>query len=137
QTVVGGVAYATVENFLTITLSLTGLTAGHSYLFQWWSNDSSFSGHYSTTATATNDVTLLSNISDAFGETGQSAIGTFTASGAVQAIDFTGSSGYAPRINAFQLRDVTAVPEPSAGAGLAGLGALGFVLVRRRRARNA
>jgi len=115
----------------TLTLTLLSLTNGTPYLFQWWTNDSdlNYGGLNSTTATATNAVTLDENTTNAIGGTGQWVSGTFTATGTTQAIFF---SGPRPEINGFQLR---AVPEPSTLALLA-LGGLAFgaLAVRRRRA---
>lgn len=108
----------------TLTLTLLGLTNGTPYLFQWWSNDSglSYGGVNSTTASATNAVTLDENTTNAVGGMGQWASGTFTASGTSQVISL---SGPRPVINAFQLRTI---PEPSTFvliiAGLAGLGSV-------------
>ncbi len=105
----------------SLTLNLLGLTNGTPYLFQWWTNDSrlAFGGVNSTTASATNSVTLDENTTNAIGGSGQWASGTFIASGVFQSIVF---SGPRPEINAFQLR---ALPEPStfvlAVAGFAGL----------------
>ncbi len=115
----------------TLTLTLFNLNSGTPYLFQWWSNDSdlNFGGVNSTTATATNAVTLDENTLNAAGGLGQWASGTFIASGATQAITF---SGPRPVINAFQLR---AVPEPGAltlmAFSAAALG--GLALGRRHR----
>jgi hypothetical protein len=111
----------------TLTLTLLSLTNGTPYLFQWWTNDSglAFGGVNSTTASATNSVTLDENTTDAIGGRGQWASGTFIANGTSQAITF---SGPRPAISGFQLR---VVPEPSSLTLLA-LGALLFL--RRRRA---
>lgn len=115
----------------TLTLTLLGLTNGTPYLFQWWSNDSglSYGGVNSTTASATNAVTLDENTTNAVGGMGQWASGTFTASGTSQVITLSGAR---PEINAFQLR---VVPEPGTLALLAlgGLVVGGLAAVRRRR----
>lgn len=115
----------------TLTLTLLNLTNGTPYLFQWWSNDSglAYGGVNSTTATATNAVTLDENTTNAVGGMGQWAVGTFTASGTTQTISFSGAR---PEINGFQLR---IVPEPGAFALLAcgGLVVGGLALVRRRQ----
>lgn len=105
----------------TITLQLGLLTIGHTYDFQWWSNNSTTdSGWNDTTATATNSVTLISNsgflnapFSPVEGGLGQYAIGRFTATNTTHLINFNGTSVF-PLINAFQLRSVSlVVPEPS------------------------
>ena len=113
----------------TLTLTLIGLTNGTPYLFQWWTNDSglAFGGVNSTTATATNAVTLDENTTNAVGGMGQWVSGTFTASGTTQVITF---SGVRPEINAYQLR---MVPEPSTCVlGIAALAGLGFVTRRNK-----
>lgn len=115
----------------TLTLTLLGLTNGTSYLFQWWTNDSglAYGGSNSTTASATNSVTLDENTTNAVGGVGQWASGTFTADSAIQAITISGAR---PEINAFQLR---VVPEPSTATLLAvsALICSGVALLRRRR----
>jgi hypothetical protein len=64
-------------------LTITGLTSGDIYSFQFWSQSGG-----STTATAGNAVTVGG------GGNGQFAIGTFTADATTQAISF--SAGGAP-----------------------------------------
>lgn len=128
----------------TITLTLGGLTPGHVYDFQWWSNNSTFVDNWSTTtAAATNSVTVSANTSGSGGGEGpgvdggigQYAIGTFTADSTSMSITFNGPDGSSdqPLINGFQLRTV-AVPEPSIHAmALAGLGFIGCSMMRRRK----
>ena len=84
------------------------------------------------TSAATNNVTLDSNLTDSAGGLGQFVIGTFTADGVSQSIDFTAaSSGSGPLINAFQVR---AVPEPSTYAmALAGIACGCFLMWRLRK----
>lgn len=115
---------------VTLTLSLLNLNNGTPYLFQWWTNDSGLNlgGVNSTTANATNSVTLDENTTDAIGGKGQWVVGTFTASGTSQSITF---SGPRPEINAFQLR---AVPEPGTFVLLAAGGLILCGLALRRRA---
>lgn len=116
----------------TLTLTLLGLTNGTPYLFQLWSNDSdlAYGGVNSTTASATNAVTLDENTTNAVGGMGQWVSGTFTASGPSQAITL---SGPRPVINAFQVR---AIPEPSTFVlVIAGLAGLGFVNLRKKSRR--
>lgn len=129
----------------TVTLLLGGLTPGHSYDFQWWSNDSSGVTPlwHDTVATATNSVTLLGNGSPTNGSVGQFAIGSFTADAATLSIMFdsvAGSGPFWPLINGFQVRDVSSpVPEidPAGIGSVLALvtGALG--LLERRRSRLA
>ncbi|WP_131989328.1 autotransporter outer membrane beta-barrel domain-containing protein [Chthoniobacter flavus] len=92
------------------TLTMSGLSVGQTYQFEWWANISSSSfANDLTTATAGNTVTLDSNKTNAVGGIGQFAIGTFVADSTSQAIVFN-SAGEAI-INAFELR---VAPPPSA-----------------------
>lgn len=118
----------------TLTLTLSGLTIGLVYQFQWWVDDSRAAiPNRQTISTATNSVSLDHNIQDAEGGVGQFAIGTFTADATSQVITFTGTAtggGAAPQINAFQLR---VIPEPSTIALLLlGGAAILHRLVRRK-----
>lgn len=117
----------------TVTLSLGGLSAGQQYLFQWWASNAANIAFVSTvTGSATNSVTLDSNLSNAPGGLGQFVTGTFTADGTTQSIDFTGAAT-SPLINAFQLR-VIAVPEPTTSwLALAGTACGGFSMWQRRK----
>src|SRR5262249_15590987 len=78
------------------SLTMNGLTVGHTYEFEWWSNASFVSTQTLTTAAAGNSVTLEDNTlgsglgSD--GGVGQFAIGKFTADGTSEVITFTGAS---------------------------------------------
>jgi len=130
----------------TITAALGGLTIGQQYQLQWWASNAAnirSPGDYdlvSTQASATNQVTLDDNVTDAVGGLGQFVIGTFTADSTTQTLTFEGVAGD-PLINAFQVR---AVPEPSAvpeidpnslGSVLAlVLGSLGLLERRRLKA---
>ena len=116
---------------------MSGLAAGQTYQFQWWSNGSvaPFANDL-TTATAGNSVVLNLNTSGATGGLGQFATGTFVADGTnTQIITFSNNNFAA--IDGFQLRNLSpasAVPEPgSALAGLLALGACAGGLLRRRR----
>jgi hypothetical protein len=113
-----GTALTTDENN-TLTLTISGLTIGQQYQFQFFLDGSNSAGtdNLRTIANATNSVTLDDNTTNAIGGTGQYAIGTFTAVTAQELITFTGvDSTQAPTVNAFQLR---AVPEPTTIALLA------------------
>jgi hypothetical protein len=128
--------------FTTLALTISGLTIGQTYQFQWWDNNSSFASSPAdgitpgeTTATAGNSVGLNANDGVNLGSLGQFAIGTFTADATTQEIDFDGdpgNDGSDPLINAFQLRDITSAPEPSTWA-LAGIGGVSALVMFRRR----
>jgi hypothetical protein len=131
QTLLGS-AISTDDNN-TLTLTITGLTLGQQYQFQWWLNASQYAGTgpgFRTTASAPISVTLDDNTTNQFGGLGQTVVGTFEAGATMEIITFTGAdSTQAPTVNAFQLR---AVPEPSSVV-LVSLVLAGAVLRRRRR----
>ena len=116
----------------TVTISLGGLSVGQEYLFQWWASNAANSSFVTTvTGSATNGVTLDSNLTNTAGGLGQFVTGTFTADGATQNIAFTGAAN-SPLINAFQIR---AVPEPFTSALILSGLASGCYSVWRRRKR--
>jgi hypothetical protein len=118
----------------TLTLTISGLTIGQQYAFQWWLNYSggTFPG-YVTTASATNSVTLNPNTSGAAGGLGQFVIGTFTAASNIQSIAFNATIDNAPTINAFQLR---AVPEPTSVALMLASGGISLAAFLRKSRAN-
>jgi hypothetical protein len=131
QTMLGsGIASIFSSGF---SLTMTGLTVGMQYQFQWWANNSSDSNNYPTTATAGNSVQLDSNAGHADGGLGQFALGTFTADSATQVINFTISEvGF---LNAFQLRELQGsfgVPEGGDTLGLLALACGGLVILHRK-----
>ena len=117
-----------------VTLTISGLTIGNAYQFEWWTNDSSGNASVPTTATAGNSVTLNSTTTPGIpGGVGQFALGTFTADASTQVIAFSGDLA---SINGLQLRQTAAVPEP--GTALAGMALVGLCgTLRRRRASGA
>jgi hypothetical protein len=120
----------------TLTLTMTGLTLGLTYQFQWWVNASNFNPNIGFDTTATSGpqvVTLDSNTTNANGGVGQMVIGTFFAGANFQTIAFTGTSiTQAPTVNAFQLR---VIPEPGTLA-LFAVGAAGLAALLRQRRRT-
>jgi hypothetical protein len=113
------------------TLTMSGLIAGNSYLFQWWDNRSSGAGNSQlTTATAGNSITLNSQPSLLQGGVGQFATGTFIADATgSQTISFGSTS--LSTLSGFQLRDATSVPEPGSMLLLI-VGLFGLATARRR-----
>ena len=115
----------------TVALTIDGLTDGNSYLVQFFVTDSRVYGQPRTVTVSDGTNSLTSGFIDA----GFAFTGMFTASGSTQDVLFSGlASENVPYLNAWQLRDVTAVPEPSIIIVLAiGLAVLG--LARRRKLR--
>jgi hypothetical protein len=122
--------------FSPVTLTMSGLSAGTSYQFQFWSNLSSQMFGYQITATAGNSVTLSSNTDGMEGGLGQWVTGSFIADSATQNVTFLGD-GDGGFLNGFQLRQ-TAVPEGGTLSLLAiGLAALAWHQRRRSRRSHA
>lgn len=121
----------------SFTLTMSGLTVGAQYQFQWWAN---FSTQLpaSWTATAGNTVTLDSNVQNiASGGTGQFAIGQFTADAGSEVITFSGANG--GLLNGFQLRQTAPAPTfvvPLPAGAYAGVLTVALVAVLRRRVRH-
>ena len=124
---------ATPANF---TLTMSGLTLGHQYKFQWFVNTSG-PGAQLHLASAGNTVALSDNVSNLDGGLGQFVVGTFVADALSEVITFSpnSGSGQAAQLNGFQLRDLGAVPEPT-GTVLTFSG-LCVLMTRRKRAARA
>jgi hypothetical protein len=111
------------------SLTISGLNIGDQYQFEWWANTTATTP-VDVSSTATNTVTLSSNVSALDGGLGQFVIGTFTADSSGEVITFNSTSQ--PLLDSLQLRDTTPVPEPATLALLsAGLLALG--VTRRKK----
>jgi hypothetical protein len=126
-----------VPLFSPVTLTMSGLTVGMQYQFQFWSNLSSQMFGYQITATAGNSVSLSSNVDGANGGLGQWVIGTFTADAAFQSINFIGD-GDGGFLNGFQLRlapNGTSVPESGSTLALLGVALSGLLIAQRKLAR--
>lgn len=132
----------TVGAGTSFTLTMTGLTSGDNYRFEWWSSDCRDTSS-STQAADGGTVALASRSPDQAdqGMVGQFAIGTFTANSlGTEQITFTNVGGFPEDlIDAFELRDTSsAVPEPSSVVMLSigAIGMLGYVWRRSRLTRG-
>jgi hypothetical protein len=131
QTLLGSAAQGLSGDNMTLTI--TDLTAGQLYQFEWWSSFSA-PGTASHSAIAGNTVLLSDNTTTAEGGLGQFAIGTFAAGSTSQVITFSGTGG--GLVNGFELRDLgpaPAAPLPSTFAmGGVFLSALGAIAAGRK-----
>jgi hypothetical protein len=137
QTILGGATITAQPT--TFALTMTGLTFGEIYQFQWWANTSGPASPGVSTihaASAGNTVALNDNPSGIEGGLGQYVTGTFVADGTSQMITFlpvpAGQPSSSAQLNAFQLRQI---PEPSS-IGLLGLAALTLGCRSRLRRKN-
>jgi len=120
------------------TVTLENLVIGNNYQVQIWVNDSrnagnSFNGNGILDGVVAVDYNNATTGTDGLG---QFVTGEFTADQATQSFTFSGTntgsptSAYFAILNSYQLRDITAVPEPS----LSLLGMLGLIVLITRRA---
>jgi hypothetical protein len=121
-----------------VVLTISGLTIGRQYEFQFWVNGSTLVPNQTVFTTASDGnlgiVNLDGNTTDTNGGVGQTVIGIFTATSGTEMIDFGGPSP-GPTINAFELRDIGAVPEPSTLIQLAS-GSILLAGIARRKLRR-
>jgi len=131
--------YATFSNESTpATFSWSGMTPGNSYLVQLWVHDGRNSTVNARTETVTGGVNTSAPLAYGFadGGPGQYIVGTFVAdnSGSETLTLSPGAAFPSAQLNLFQVRDITAVPEPSLFA-LLGMGSCAL-LCRFRRTSN-
>jgi hypothetical protein len=107
------------------SLDIFGLNIDHLYLIQFWTNDSDFASTNTVRIEEFTPITLRRNTSNAVGGLGQFAIGTFVADYPHRLVPI----GAGP-INAFQLRDLGVVPEPSIW-GILGVGSAVLLGIRK------
>jgi len=125
----------TISNPSTFTLTMSGLTVGQAYQFEWFANTSG-PGNELHIATAGNSSTLNDNTSGQEGGLGQFAVGSFVADSTSQVITFSAGAGNFAQLNAFQLR---AIPVPESASLLFGLGIIPVIVAveLRRKRRNS
>ena len=118
------------------TLTISGLTIGMQYEFQWWSNFSTEGASWRTTATAGKTVMLNTNPTGTDGGLGQFALGSFTADATTQVITFN-NLDFISIVNGFQLRQTSVASVPEGGSTFALLAlALGGLVIGRETIRR-
>ncbi len=131
------IAYGTILNFAyyggpgtSETVTLTGLLTGHQYLVEYWANNPTTTS--GAILSGLPSVTLLGDRTGS-GALGQFAIGTFTAiNNNDVSFTYSETGSNFEILNAIQLRDLSAVPEP--GTWICGA-LVAAVLVGRERRR--
>jgi len=133
---------AIYNNGEAMSITWGGMTAGDTYLLEFWVNDSRNGGSVDRNETLTGGTSTSAALAYGFagGGVGQFIIGTFVSDGTgtetLTVNPFGGADiGGSAQINLMQLRDITPVPEPSTLAFLAmGTGAMLFGFRRKNRA---
>ena len=114
---------------MSAQIDLSGLTVGHQYRIQFWTPawDANF------------PTTFIHDGGLNFGNTATAptyAVGTFTANNSTEYFNFASTDGSTRGLmSAITVYNVSAIPEPSTYAVLAGLGVLGVALWRRKARR--
>jgi hypothetical protein len=133
---------AIYNNGEAMSITWGGMTAGDTYLLEFWVNDSRNGGSVDRNETLTGGASTSGALAYGFagGGVGQFILGTFVSDGTgTETLTINpgggGGNGASAQINLLQLRDITAVPEPSTLAFLAmGAGAMIFGFRRKNRA---
>jgi hypothetical protein len=133
---------AIYNNGETMSITWGGMTAGDTYLLEFWVNDSRNGGTVDRNETLTGGSSTSDPLAYGFagGGVGQFILGTFVSDGTgTETLNINpgggGPNGASAQINLLQLRDITSVPEPSTLAFLAlGTGAMLFGFHRKNRA---
>lgn len=128
-----------------MAINLTGLTSGKLYEFQAFVNDSRNStgdfnsdrwNVFDSGAGTAQSQSVLQPYLTGNSNIGQYIKGTFTANGDSQLIRISGNATFGPKtslINAYQLRELASVPEPTSLLLVASITAMGFVAKRTSR----
>lgn len=111
-------------------ITLSGLTIGRQYQIQAFYGDNRGCCNGRMMAVGTTLPTAQATSAEAAND-GSWVIGTFTADATTQTFFTTFSGATTTEINAYSVRDVTPIPEPTSTAFI-GLSALAFILRRRK-----
>lgn len=131
QSFLAGGVYGPGSNILTNLITVSDLTVGDSYSVRLWTNANDASTGYIRIAQGDNtDNNVVVNTGDDQSNNGTYVTATFIADSATESFSFSSSAN--PLINAIEVVDLTAVPEPSTVA-LLGCGAGLALLAFRRR----